>query len=271
MATRDVVLRWPGPAHATSSSDYKIYSDVAASGTFVLLTTRDATTPYVSVSTTLAAEISSVTQTSIEVASATNFADGDYAVIDKELILLDDESGTTYTNVTRGLGGTRATTHANGATMYKAHETYTVSAVEFGSRHVIRYRIAHLLTGVEDVPAEYLAVWPSDPPTNNLATLWDVVTDIQGNVKAGVTVQLRIDQTDDSHAGTPESFYSEIETTTTDADGYFQFYIPRSIEQIGGAGYTLTIDPNGDANTKREKTITTVPNKNWVNFWETQP
>lgn len=275
MATRDVILRWPGPAHATSGSSYVIKSDVATPGTFVAVSgsPQTATTPYASVSTTLT-EAMTATQTSLIVASAASFANGDYAVIDKELMLLNGESGTTYTTVTRMLGGTRAAAHLLGVSMYKAHETKTLTAVDFGSgvtlRHVIRYRISHSLAGVEDTPAEYLAVWPSAPPTNNLATLWDVITDIQGNIKAGMTVQLRIDQTDDYHAGTPESLYSEIETTITDADGYFEFFIPRGIDHLGGAGFTLIVDPTGDANSKRERTITTVPNTDWVNFWSTQ-
>lgn len=261
----DVVLRWAGAGDADATTDYKIYSNVAAFNAFPLLITRDATTPYAPVSTTLVAAIVAGA-TSLTVASDTNLANGDYVVIEREMFLLGGKSGTVFAASVGGQGGTIKRDHAAGASIYKAHETYTVTGVAFGSRKVVRYRIATLQGSVERVPSEFTAVNPTLPATNNLTTVWGILQDVQGNPQSGIAIQMVINDWDNYQPGTSESLHKDTETYTTDNDGYFEFFLPRDADHVGGDKFVLTLDT--DARPAREFNINTIPDVDTINYLE---
>jgi type II secretory pathway pseudopilin PulG len=79
--------------------------------------------------TTLAAAISSTSQTSITVASATGFPTViPYLVkVDNEIFLVDAGAGTTTWTVTRGQAGTTAATHAAAAPVTQKQRTHVVA------------------------------------------------------------------------------------------------------------------------------------------------
>ena len=260
----DITLYWAGPSDADANTDYRIESDKGTSGTFATVATVDATSPYASYTTTLdMADGLTATAVSLTVDDATNFADDDYVVIDRELILLGGKSSETFSTCTRNRGGTMPVAHADAATVANAHETYTDSAVNFGSRHCIRYRVIRVESSGESVAAEFLAVNPTLPPTNNLCRIWGVLDNMSAPV-SGVTVSLAIADSDNYHTDTSEVIRKATQTATTDNDGYFELLIPRNISRAGGDNFTLTIDPGNSGEYAR--TITTVSDTDSVNF-----
>lgn len=270
----DINLIWAAAADATVATSYKIQSDLAASGTFVTITTQSASNrgdgSYDPHETTLNGLVS-VEDTAITLTDATNFAEGDYIVIQsdyaREMVLLGSKSGATFSNCTRGIGATVPQEHESGAVVYQAHESYLDSAVNFGSRHVIRYRVIRVQGSDESVAAELPAINPTLPPTNNLTTVWGILQDIQGNPKSGITISLAISEADNFHTDSGEFLYKEAETTTTDTDGYFELFIPRNAAHGGGGVFTLSIDAGGAG--ASSWSITSIPDQDHVNFLDT--
>ena len=260
----DITLYWAGPSDADANTDYRIESDKGTSGTFATVATVDATSPYASYTTTLdMADGLSASATSLTVDDATNFADDDYVVIDRELILLGGKSSETFSTCTRNRGGTMPVAHADAATVANAHETYTDSAVNFGSRHCIRYRVIRVESSSESVAAEFLAVNPTLPTTNNLTRIWGVVDDLNSPA-TGLTVTLAIADSDNFFTDTGETIRKKTQTTTTDDDGYFELLIPRNISRAGGDSFTLTIDPGNSGEYAR--IITTIGDLDSINY-----
>ena len=266
MAT--VTLRWAAAEAAVSTTDYKIYSDEATSGTFVLVTTRDATNrgdgSYAPYATALTSEVAAGA-TSLTLDTATNFADGDYAFVENELFLLGGKSGSVFSACVGGQGETVKAKHLAGASVFKAHESYAAT-VSFGSRKVVRFRIAQLDAGVEAVPEEITALNPTLPPTSNLTTIYGIVDDA-GTPVANLPVELIINQADNYHPSTGEQFLRRSRRVTTDADGYWEFVVARDRAHAGGDLYTITISPD-DTTEKWVWTVRTVPDVDSVNVVE---
>jgi len=83
-------------------------------------------------STTLSVAITDASSTSIRVTSATGFAAGSIAYVDREALRVVSASGTTI-SVVRGFSGTRASTHANAATIYVGLPEYFTTYDRAGS------------------------------------------------------------------------------------------------------------------------------------------
>ena len=262
----NVTIRWPAATDADVDTDYKIESDETTSGTFAEVTgsPQNASdrgdgsyTPY---STTLNGAITA-TDTSLTLTDATNFADGDYILIDKEMILLAGKSGSAFSGVTRGVGGTIPQAHSNGATVYHVHESFSDTPTYAAQRYVIRYRVTRVQGSDVSVAAEATAVNPPLPPTNNLITIWGIVEDIQGNPESGIAATLTISEADDYGQDTGEGILKTTETDSTDNDGFFSFYVRRDVARVGGGTYTLTV--NGQS-----FTIADLPDQEHINYLE---
>src|SRR5262245_14672024 len=124
----DIPLRWVGALDADLNTNYVIESDGAATGSFAQIVSQDATSPYIPVATTLQGTLAAGA-TSLTMADGTNFANNDYVVIDREMVKLAGKSGNSFNAVVGGQGNTVKSSHANGAAIYKAHETYTHAGV----------------------------------------------------------------------------------------------------------------------------------------------
>lgn len=245
----DVILRWVAPADADVNTDYRIESDKDTSGTFTTVATQNSTDrgdgAYAPYASTLNGALSA-TAVSITLTDATNFANGNYVQIDKEIVLLGGKSGNTFATCARGVGGTLPMAHDDGTAVKAAHETYTDSAVDFGARNVVRYKVVRVQGSNESVAAELIAVYPPVPPYSNLVTLYGIMEDIQGNPQSGLDVTLVLNDTDNFGVDTGEGIVKQTESDTTDADGFFHFFVRRPSTHGGpspdGAGtLTLTI------------------------------
>lgn len=262
MAT--VNLQWAAALDADVNTDYKIESDESTSGTFVELaasplnSTDRGDASYVPYETTLNGAITA-TDTDLTLTDATNFANGDYIVIDKEMILLAGKSGNAFSGCTRGAGGTIPQAHSNGAAVYAAHESHTDSPTYAASRYVIRYRITRVQSSDESVAAEAIGVNPPLPPTSNLITLWGIVEDIQGNPVENTSAKLALNEADDYGQDTGETILKTAQSSQTDADGFFYFYVRRDVTHIGGGVFTLTIN-------NQDFTITSLPDQASINY-----
>jgi hypothetical protein len=76
----------------------------------------------ISATTTLSAAITSTGATSISVSSGTKLANSDYIQVDSEVMQISSGGGTTSLTVTRGVLGTSAATHSQGATVNDIHD-----------------------------------------------------------------------------------------------------------------------------------------------------
>ena len=114
-----IVIRWAAASDADVNTDYKVYSDYAQSGTFALVVTQNSTLnagKYPPVTSTLSGSISA-TETTIVLASGTDFNTSDYISIDGEIIKLGTKATSTFTGSTRGVGSSVAIAHNNGDTL----------------------------------------------------------------------------------------------------------------------------------------------------------
>lgn len=260
----DITLWWRAYGSADANTDYKIYSDKATSGTMVLLTTEDAADrgdgnyyPYTS---TLAADIAKGA-TSIDFTGVTGFNDGDRVKIEGETFVVDGLSGTTFGDCTPGADNTLQYKHDAAATIYQMHETYTDSAVDFGSRHAIRYQVVVALAGGDLVAAECVAVNPTPPPTNDFCTVWGILDSTQGSSVVGNTVTLQIADGDNYNPRTAETYETGTISTTTDGDGYWELFFPRDVAHLGGDVLRLTV--NGE-----NISIASIPDQDTICYLE---
>lgn len=266
----DVTLRWVGALDADINTDYVIESDAAESGTFASVITQGATAPYTPVSTTLDGALDDSTTTVI-LTDGTNFAEGDVIVVDKEPILLGTKSTHTFSGCTRAYGQGAPAAHADLATVYKAHESYTAT-VTFGNRAVIRFRI-HSTDGTDTSDKlEIVAVQPPQPPTSNLCAVWGVLEDLQGNPDSGVVVTCAFlasvagtVETDAYGVDTGELIEATSQTDTTDADGFFHFFLRRDSSRNSGI-YRVTW-PSGSGTASWD--VTAVPDQSHINIAKT--
>lgn len=243
----NVPLKWVGALDADASTEYVIASDETTPGTFVTITTQPATSPYAPVSATLNGAITESTA-SLIMTDATNFSNGNYSSIDREMILLGGKSTNTFATNTRGINPTIREAHSNLATIYKAHESYSASVTFATDRHLIRFRITRK-QGTDLSPVtEIFAFNPSAPPTSHHTVLFGVLRDTQGNPKSGkvVTAQLQDDASYDPGLG--DLLYVENETDTTDVNGYWEIALMRNVDRNGGNDlYTIVIDSGGSS------------------------
>jgi hypothetical protein len=260
----DVVLTWRAALDADASTEYDIESDAAQSGVFANITTRSATdrgdgaySPY---TTTLVGNTARAV-TLLTFADATNFAEGDYVLVDREIIKLGAKTDDSFAGCLRGQLSTLSADHAGGATVAQCHETYTVTGVNFGTRHVIRYRITRVQGAAQAVGHLLVAVLPSLPPESSLVTVYGILQTTEGEAKAEADVTLAISGPSNVDPSTTEVYTPDEQATTTDADGYFEVLVPKSAFMSGTETLTLTA---GDLTWE----LTNVPDVSYINFLE---
>jgi PKD repeat protein len=250
----DIVLRWTAYALANVDTDYRIESDEAASGTFAEVATQDATVrialgDYYPYYTMLAADIdkddASITIDGGDTVTVLgdDFDNLDYVKIDGETIQLNQGINplTTFPEVTRGVDDTIPRSHSAGTVVIKMHESYTDTSVTFGDRHVIRYHIVTVTPDGDLVPAEVLAVKPTMPPTSDYCRVWGVLNDTENAPLSGIAISLV--PTDELYnIRTGERVRIVEQTTTTDADGYFEVLALRDVAASRTGVLQLTID-----------------------------
>lgn len=254
----DITLRWRGALDANVSTNYKIQADKTTPGTFAnVVASQAATAPYAPVSGSISGTLAA-TDTTILLVDGTNFSSADYVTIGREMVQLGTKATNTFTGSTRGIGSTIPAAHANLDAVYKAHESYVDTAVDFGARHVIRYHVIRLQATSESVVSEVLAVNPPIPSTTDMCTVWGILQDLTGDVQAAVDITMSIATAADYLIGTAENIRKVDETTTTDTDGFFSFQVPRSASRAGNVAITIT----GGGKTW---TLAMVPDQNFIN------
>lgn len=260
-----IVIRWAAASDADVNTDYKVYSDYAQSGTFALVVTQNSTLnagKYPPVTSTLAGS-TSATETTIVLASGTDFNTSDYVSVDGEIIKLGTKSTATFSGSTRGVGSSVAIAHNTGATVTVLHETYTYTLPPLLSRttrYVTRIHVSRIqpnITGsIESSPVEIISVSPPEPTTSNLITVWGIIEDIQGNPRANIDLELELQATYEWGQDTGETVRREVETTKTDSDGFFYFFVRKPSLRQHTSGTKLTVDANSTYETVWTLTLT---------------
>lgn len=262
-----VTVRWVAATDADIDTDYKIQSDEAAAGTFADITTQNSTdrgdgsyTPY---STTLNGALSE-SATSLTLTDGTNFPNGAYIWVGRECILLAGKSSNSYSGCTRGVAGTKPEAQSNGATIYRMHESYS-DDVTFGSRYVVRHRVIRIQGGDQSVAAEATSIKPPVPPQNNLCCLYGILKDPQGNVQNGISASLTISLNNNYVPSESEIILQTTETTTSDADGFFYFFVNKDNYKNGASDATYTVTINSDL----AWSVDVLPDQDAINILET--
>lgn len=260
-----IVIRWAAASDADVNTDYKVYSDYAQSGTFALVVTQNSTLnagKYPPVTSTLSGSISA-TETTIVLIGGTDFNTSDYVSVDGEIIKLGTKSTATFSGSTRGVGSSVAIAHNTGATVTVLHETYTYTLPPLLSRttrYVTRIHVSRIqpnITGsIESSPVEIISVSPPEPTTSNLITVWGIIEDIQGNPRANIDLELELQATYEWGQDTGETVRREVETTKTDSDGFFYFFVRKPSLRQHTSGTKLTVDANSTYETVWTLTLT---------------
>lgn len=239
MAIIPVTLRWKGHSSAQAGDQYEIQSDVITPNDYLPLVTRAATTPYTPVFSSLVGDIAAYTKT-LTMADSSAFVNNDQVCIDREAFALNGKAGAAFNNVVGGQYITIPQDHKNGAFIYKMHEVYPIASVDFGVRHVVRYRIVAILSGARLVAAEAVIAVPTPPLTNDKLTMWGVLDRWDGTPRSGVNVRMNIEPKGFA-PGLGETLDPDPRTAVTDISGYFQLTAHKDVAR-NGAICTLTID-----------------------------
>lgn len=260
-----IVIRWAAASDATINTDYKIYSDYVQSGTFALVATQNSTQnagAYPPVTSTLSGTITA-SETTIILASGTNFNTGDYVSIDGEIIQLGTKATSTFTGSTRGVGSSVSIAHNSGAAVTVLHEFYTYTLPSLLSRtprYITRIHVSRIQPDVagsiESSPVEIISVAPPEPTTSNLITVYGIIEDIQGNPRANINIELELQATYEWSQDTGETIRREVETTKTDSDGFFYFFVRKPSLRQHTSGTKLTVDANSTYETVWTLTLT---------------
>lgn len=268
----DNVLRWKAYGLADENTDYKIQSDAGATGDFQDVDTVDATErdessgiyyPYLgSLVSAIGREDILVIYTGMAIALSNN----QRIRIDGETILTGkgDVGGEVFQNCTRGADNTVRRPHDQYTAVAHMHESHTDEGVDFGNRHVIRYHLSTITSLGETLAVESLAVKPSLPPTEDFCTVWGVAQDSVNQPIVGLPVRLSIVGNDVYNKRTGEVFSpDEVQSTLSDADGYWQVVAPRSVvlSQPTSSAVKLSI---GD----RDIFLSEVPDVGAINYLE---
>jgi hypothetical protein len=258
-------LRWAGPSDATEGDQYQIYCDQAVAGQFLLLTTVTATAPYASPTTALAQALSQ-DGTTVVLSNGTSFAQGDYVMIDDEMIRLGAKSSNTFSSCERGVGFGIVQAHSQGATVYKLHESYTHSGVQWQTdRLLIRYRVVRVKSnGDRSVAAEALVFNPPMPPNTRYITVYLAVVNSAGSPVPNIAISCQIDDTD-NYTTAGELIFRTPLTTTTGPDGAAYFFLSKDAIRRGGDAFTIFIARGTEGEVRRQ--VNDVPDlENAVNF-----
>lgn len=258
-------IRFAGATDADSSTAYRLQSDETTAGTFATVTaSQAATSPYAPVNTTLNGALTAAA-TTVVLTSGASFSQGDYVVVNGEMIVLGAKSTHTFTGCTRGYGGTVPVAHADASAVYKAHESFSVTPTWNSGRKVIRYRIIRIQGSDLSIASEVTLANPPSPPDDDHITIYGVLESEAGAPVASVTVRLTLSVNTAWGQRTGETQYYTTQSTTTGADGFFSFTARRDALRQDGGGYVLTIDPSGK---NQSFTIESVPDQDTVNFLE---
>lgn len=239
MAIIPVTLRWKGHSLAQPGDQYEIQSDVATPNDYLLLATRPATAPYTPVFTNLVGDIPAYTKT-LTMADSSAFVNNDHICIDREAFNINGKSGAAFNNVFGGQYITIPQDHKNGAFIYRMHEVYPIASVDFGTRHVVRYRIIAIISGDRLVAAEAVIALPTPPLTNDKCTMWGILDRWDGTPRGGVNVRMNIEPRGFA-PGLGETLDPDPRTAVSDISGYFQLTAHKDAAK-NGAVCTLTID-----------------------------
>lgn len=257
-----IVVRWAGPADATDASTYKIEGTVDNSSWTLLDAAQAATSPYASVSNTLAGN-TAYGATSVILTSGAAFSSTGYGYIEDAMIQWTGKSTHTLTGVTWKSG---SGTYALGTTVVEAHESFSDTAT-IGLNAVL-YRITHILGGVSAAPTY---VWYFAPPApasaEHCVVIAAVATDLGFDPQEAIQVSCYLATNDQvSDVASLQLLANEVTAVnaqTTDAFGlaFFQCWRNSARHKIAAAtdaAYTFTIDGTITV------TAATIPDRDWV-------
>lgn len=245
--TRKITAIWAAAPGADSGYQYRIMADKATPGTYAQVALVDSVagpdSQHSPIMSTLAAQLNPADTTiSLLAGTGVDFASVDYVAVGGTLIELGALDSTDVYTIAGIVGGTLAEIHAVGTVVYAAHMSYIDPNVDFGTRHVIRYRVETVDGDDGDEGQEFVAVNPSVPDDNSLCTVWWIdERAVGGDAYAGLETKLSfVGSGWDRLTATGEHLPSYEETVATDSDGYVEFQVVRDRARKGAGAYAFS-------------------------------
>lgn len=259
----DVVVRWGGPADATSGSTYKVERTLDNSAWTTLAAAQAASSPYASVSGTLNGD-AAYGATSIELDNAAAFGTSGLGWLGGEALV--EWTGKTSNTLTGVVWHSGYGTYTDGSALMVAQESYTDAGVTVTNNAVL-YRITHInASGQEAAPAYY---WHHFPPgaasSRHCVVIVNVKTDLGVETRAGISVQcyLAADTNFDITGGAHlDARQSSVMTQATNVFGLAFFQCWRSSARSPASNYTFRLDSG--ASTVYEVAVASIPDRDWV-------
>lgn len=260
-----IVVRWAGPADASSGSRYKVERTLDWATWSELAAAQAATAPYVSKTATLAS-VAAYGDTGITL-NANSLSNSGYGWLDDALIEWTGKSGNNLTGVTwhSGYGS-----YAGGSTVWEAHESFSDAGVAPSNGAVV-YRITHVDGADRMSPPTYCWFYYPDVPASrdHCVVMAQVGADLGVDVQAGVSVRCYL-ATDDQFATIGGSHLDADQlpanTAVTNALGLAQFQCWKSSARGakgGGAPGAYAFVLNA-ANGPLTVAAGTIPDRDWV-------
>jgi hypothetical protein len=261
-----VTVRWAGPADATSGSTYKIERTLDNASWSTLAAAQAATSPYVSVSNTLASNAAFGAAT-ITLTSGASFGNSGYLWLDDALV---EWVGKSTNDLTGCIWHSGYGTYASGSTVYVAHESYADTVTI--SLNAVVYRITHIDAASNESAPTY--IWYFSPPApasaDHCVVVVNVLTDLGMAAQAGITVtgNLAADTSfGDKQGAHLDAQQSSVRSVQTNAFGLAHFHCWKSSRRTPVTGtdapYTFVLNST-DAATKLTVTVGTIPDQDWV-------
>lgn len=262
----NVTLRWAGPADATSGSTYKIETTVDNVTWSTLAEAQAATSPYVSVSSTLTAN-TDYGAASVALTSAAAFSAAGYGWLDDALLQWTGKADNTLTGVTwhSGYG-----TYASGSTVYEAHESYADTPTI--TLNAVLYRVTHI--DGDSVSSAPTYIWYYSPPvpesSDHCVVVVNIMTDLGIEARGGIYVTAYL--TADTEYGDRQGAHLDAQQSAdspgaTNAFGLAFFHCWKSSKRspLTGtdAAYTFVLDSDDTTNLVTV-TAATIPDRDWV-------
>ena len=266
--TINITLRWAGPGDAASGSAYRIERTLDWQTWSELAAAQAATSPYASLTATLAAE-ASFGDTGISLNSNSLSSSG-YGWLDDALVQWTGKSGANLTGVTWHSG---SGTYPSATTLYEAHESYTDSGVDPSDNDAVVYRITHTDAASRVSPPAYCwYYYPAAPASkDHCVVIVAIGGDLGVTVRSGVTVTCELASDDQfadiggTHLDAEQSGSANSQTTNDLGLAFFQCWKSSARGGKGGgadAAYTFVLD-SGAAGALTV-TAASIPDRDWV-------
>lgn len=263
-----IILRWYGPADATSGSRYRVERTLDWTTWTELAAEQAATSPYVSANAALAAD-AEYGDATLTFDDLTGFSAAGYMWLGMALVQWTSKDGDTLEGCTwhSGYGA-----YESGTLGYEAHENYTDTGV-LPTLGAVVYRVTHIDATDRESPPAYAWWYYPDAPNSgeHCVIVVSIGPDLGLDPQVSVTISCQL-ATDDQYSRLTGQHLDQATGAdqVTNALGLAQFQCWKSAARYGKGGgaasaYSFTLNTTSGPLTV---TVAEVPERDWVRLFD---